>query len=58
MTQNQDIVTTNTAMPRWLRLKLDELRLARARRGSCRPPTMSSLVVEALAEFVEREANR
>lgn len=51
----EDEVTTNTTMPRSLRLKLDELRLVRARRGRCRPPSMKSLVVEALEAFVERE---
>lgn len=52
---NRNVVTTNTSMPRVLRQKIDELRLARARRGRCRPPSMSALVVEALEAFVKRE---
>lgn len=51
----RDEVTSNTAMPRTLRLALDEVRLARARRGRCRPPSLKELVVEALEAFVMRE---
>ena len=53
----KDDVATNVGMPRDLRLKLDEVRLARARRGRCRPPTVKDLVREALVELVERESH-
>jgi hypothetical protein len=53
----KDNVTTNIGMPRDLRLKLDEVRLNRARRGRCRPPSVKDLVKEALVAFVERESH-
>jgi hypothetical protein len=53
----EDHVATNVSMPRTLRLKLDEVRLDRARRGRCRPPTVKDLVREALVALVERESH-
>lgn len=53
----EEDVATNVSMPRTLRLKLDEVRLDRARRGHCRPPTVKDLVREALVALVERESH-
>ncbi len=51
----KDEVHSNIGLPRNRRHKVDELRLVRARKGQCRPPSMKALVVEALEALVERE---
>lgn len=50
---NQDIVTS-IRMPLTLREQIDDLRVARARRG-CGMPKLRDLVVEALALLVASE---
>jgi hypothetical protein len=56
--QGSDEVHTNTGLPRELRLQLDDLRLARARRDGCRPPSVKALIVEALQALIGREKRR
>jgi hypothetical protein len=51
-------VHTNTGLPRELRLELDAVRLARARRNGGRPPPLKALVIEALEALVAQERRR
>jgi hypothetical protein len=52
-----DTVTTSITLPRALRVQLDEVRLARARREGRLTPPFTQLVVEALRELIAREAH-
>lgn len=49
-------MTTSITMPRRLRFRLEVIRLARADRGV--PPRLREIVLEALTQFIEREAAR
>lgn len=51
-------VVTSISMPRCLRLALEEVRVARARRARALPPRLREIVVEALQQFVQRETAR
>jgi hypothetical protein len=53
-----NVVVTSIAMPRQLRLALDEVRVARARRSRRLPPRLRDIVIEALEAFLQREAAR
>lgn len=53
-----NIIVTSIAMPRQLRLALDEVRIARGRRSRSLPPRLRALVIEALEAFLRREAAR
>lgn len=49
-------VATTIEMPRDLRVQLDEIRVARARREGSLCPPLKRLVVEAIQEFIARES--
>lgn len=51
-------ITTSITMPRRLRLALDEVRIARGRRMRRLPPRLRDIVIEALQQFIQREATR
>jgi hypothetical protein len=50
-------VATTIEMPRELRVQLDEVRVARARREGGLCPPLKRVVVEALQEFIARESH-
>lgn len=52
-----DQVATTIEMPRELRVQLDEVRIARARREGGLCPPLKRLVVEAIQEFITRESH-
>jgi hypothetical protein len=58
MVQRDTEVHMNAGLPRDLRLRIDELRLARARRDGGRPPSVKTVMVEALEALIAREATR
>jgi hypothetical protein len=50
--------STNLRLPCDLRLTVDEVRLARARRHGGVPPTFRQVVIEALEALVAREVRK
>ena len=53
-----DTVTSSITMTADLRIRIDALRVARARREGCLGPGFSEVVVEAIEQLVEREERR
>ncbi len=53
--KTKDIVTTSVDLPTKLRLELDEIRIARARREGGVCPPFRAVVIEALEALVRRE---
>ncbi len=52
-----DEVATTIAVPRKVRVQLDEVRVARAHRDGGLCPPLKTVVVEALVALIQREIN-
>lgn len=54
----RDELHMNLGLPRELRLRVDELRLGRARRDGGRQASLKQIITEALEELIARETRR